>query len=137
MTCRFLSHYQPLISYLDSQEHSPPEVDELVAQNTTMSAAIAVVIAHALPRDDGSQPLRLTGSDTPLRSSIVADTEQPNLAGRPGLFGCPLYYIKKALARTARHSVEEARRLAQSALVGAYHDIIVLCPEPRVWCFPC
>src|SRR5690242_3360818 len=137
MTCRFLSHCQPLIPYLVSQKHSPPEVDELVAQNTAMPAAIAVVIAHALPRDDGSQPFRLTGSDTPLRSSIVADTEQSDLTGRPRLLGCPLHYIKKALARTARHSVEEARRLAQSALVGAYHDIIVLCPEPRIWCFPC
>jgi hypothetical protein len=116
--------------------HSPPEVDEFVAQNTTMPAAIAVVITHALPGNDGSQSLWLTRSNAPLRSSIVADTKQTNFSRGPWLLSSPLNDIEEALACTSRHRVQKARRLTQTTLVSTNNDIVVLCPETWVWRLP-
>jgi hypothetical protein len=53
------------------------------------------------------------------------------------LLSGPLDNIKKAFACSAGHSVKEAWRLPQPALVGAYNDIIVLCPETGIRCLPC
>ena len=101
-----------------------------------MPASIAVVIAHALPGNDGSQTLRLARCNTPLRSSIVADTKQTDFTRGPWLLSSPLDDIEEALARTPRHCVQKARRLTQTTLVSANDDIVVLRPETRVWRLP-
>lgn len=101
-----------------------------------MSAAITVVIAHTLPRHNRSQALGLPSSNTPLRASIIADPKQANLSRRPWLLSTPLDDIKEALARSSRHCVEETRRHSKAALVGAHNNVVMLCPEPRVWRLP-
>lgn len=137
MTCRFLASCQQLTWQSTRDRNLPPEIDELVAQDTAVPAAIAIVVAHALPRNDGRQTLGLASSYTPLGSSIVADTEQTDLAGRPWLLSSPLDYVEKAFACATRHGVEEAWGLSKTTLVSADHDVIVLRPETGIWCLPC
>lgn len=101
---------QPVL--VDQDLPVPPEADKTVAQDATVPAAVAVVVGHALPRDDGGQALGAPRGDTPLRAGVVRNAKQADLAARPGLVGRPLDDVEEAFACAAAHGVEQARRLA-------------------------
>lgn len=96
-----------------------------------MPAPVAIVVAHALPRDDAREPLGLPSRHAPLRTGVVRDAQETDLAAGPGLDGCPLDDIEEGLGRAARHGVEETRRLTETTLVCT-NDCVASC-GPEAW----
>lgn len=101
-----------------------------------MADSVTIVVAHALPRNDGSQSLWLSSSNSPLSASIVTDTQKSDFARRPFLLSTPLNNIKESFAGTAGHGIKKTWTLACASLVGSHDDVTLARPEGRIRCLP-
>src|SRR4051812_25981112 len=99
-------------------------------------APVPIEVAPALPRADGRQVRRLKGCDLPLLDREIGNSDQADLAGRPGLHCRPFDGVVIVLGLPRRERIEVTRRLAATAAIHGNDDVSIRNPALRIDLFP-